>query len=76
MLTDYQTIYLKQRQIGIDLILSKIPINNNCYLAGIKHLNRLEQILIKQKIESLNVDEAIVTDTNGILIGVLCRKYF
>ncbi len=76
LLTDYPAIYLKQRQIGIDLILSKIPVNNNCYLAGIKHLNRLEQILIKQQIESLNVDEAIVTDTNGILIGCCAGNVF
>ncbi|VAY02455.1 Aminodeoxychorismate lyase [Arsenophonus endosymbiont of Aleurodicus dispersus] len=75
-LTDYPDIYLNQRQTGIDLIFSKIPINNNCYLAGIKHLNRLEQILIKQQIESCNVDEAIVTDTNGILIGCCAANIF
>ncbi|MGP1947199.1 MAG: aminodeoxychorismate lyase [Arsenophonus sp. NC-PG7-MAG3] len=76
LLTDYPVIYLKQQQTGIDLTISKIPVNNNCYLAGIKHLNRLEQVLIKQQIKSLNVDEAIVTDTNGILIGCCAGNIF
>lgn len=75
-LTDYPVIYLNQQQTGINLALSKIPVNINCYLAGIKHLNRLEQILIKQQIELLNVDEAIVTDTNGILIGCCAANIF
>lgn len=75
-LTDYPAIYLNQQQTGINLALSKIPVNSNCYLAGIKHLNRLEQILIKQQIELLNVDEAIVTDTNGILIGCCAANIF
>ncbi|MGP1928093.1 MAG: aminotransferase class IV [Arsenophonus sp. NC-QC1-MAG3] len=69
-------MYLKQQKTGIDLTISKIPVNNNCYLAGIKHLNRLEQVLIKQQIKSLNVDEAIVTDTNGILIGCCAGNIF
>lgn len=76
LLTDYPAIYLNQQQTGINLALSKIPVNSNCYLAGIKHLNRLEQILIKQQIELLNVDEAIVTDTNGILIGCCAANIF
>ncbi|CAA2930624.1 Aminodeoxychorismate lyase [Arsenophonus endosymbiont of Bemisia tabaci Q2] len=75
-LSDYPPIYLNQQQRGINLALSKIPVNSNCYLAGIKHLNLLEKILIKQQIELLNVDEAIVTDTNGILIGCCAANIF
>lgn len=69
-------MYLNKRQTGVNLILSKIPVNNNRYLAGIKHLNRLEQILIKQQIELLNADEAIVTSTRGILIGCCTANIF
>lgn len=76
LLYDYPSIYLNKRKTGINLILSTVPVNNNRYLAGIKHLNRLEQILIKQQIELLNVDEAIVTDTNGILIGCCAANIF
>ncbi|MFP3014434.1 MAG: aminodeoxychorismate lyase [Arsenophonus sp.] len=76
LLTDYPSIYLNKRQTGINLILSTIPINNNRYLAGIKHLNRLEQILIKQQIDLLNVDEAVVKDANDILIGCCAANIF
>lgn len=76
LLTDYPAIYLNQQQTGIDLTLSTIPMNSNRYLAGIKHLNRLEQILIKQQIESLGVDEAIVMDTHGRLIGCCAANIF
>ncbi|AMA64669.1 Aminodeoxychorismate lyase [Candidatus Arsenophonus lipoptenae] len=76
LLTDYPDIYLDKQQTGIDIALSTIPVNNNRYLAGIKHLNRLEQILIKRQIESLNVDEAIVIDNDGILIGCCAANIF
>ncbi|WMY97056.1 MAG: aminodeoxychorismate lyase [Arsenophonus sp.] len=76
LLTDYPMFYLKKRNEGIDVILSNIPINQNPYLAGIKHLNRLEQILIKKQIQLLNVDEAIVSDINGILISCCASNIF
>ncbi|WMY96445.1 MAG: aminodeoxychorismate lyase [Arsenophonus sp.] len=76
LLTDYPMFYLEKRKAGIDVILSNIPINQNPYLAGIKHLNRLEQILIKKQIQLLNVDEAIVSDIKGILISCCASNIF
>ncbi|MDT9587179.1 MAG: aminodeoxychorismate lyase [Candidatus Arsenophonus melophagi] len=75
-LANYPVAYLKKQKTGIDLMLSTIPVNSNCYLAGIKHLNRLEQILIQQLIESCDVDEAVVADTNGILTGCCAANIF
>lgn len=34
-------------------------------LAGLKHLNRLEQVLLRREIDQLGVDEALVMDTEG-----------
>ncbi|WMY94710.1 MAG: aminodeoxychorismate lyase [Arsenophonus sp.] len=76
LLTDYPVFYLEKRKIGIDVILSSIPINNNPFLAGIKHLNRLEQILIKKQIQLLDVDDAIVSDINGICISCCASNIF
>ncbi len=67
-LSPYPDNYLKQRQKGFSLVLSPIPMGINPYLAGIKHLNRLEQVLIKSFIEKSNADEALVLDTDGLLV--------
>lgn len=34
-------------------------------LAGLKHLNRLEQVLLRREMDELGVDEALVMDTEG-----------
>ncbi|WP_350304785.1 aminodeoxychorismate lyase [Photorhabdus viridis] len=75
-LTPYPEKYLKQRQEGLSLVLSPIPMGINPYLAGIKHLNRLEQILIKSFIEKSNADEALVLDTDGLLIECCTANIF
>lgn len=76
MLSDYPNFYLEKQKIGVNLILSNIPINNNPFLSKIKHLNRLEQILIKREIDYSCVDEAIVFDKNGIIIGCCASNIF
>ncbi|MEQ4690617.1 aminodeoxychorismate lyase [Providencia manganoxydans] len=68
----YQTI----QQTGANLILSKVPISKNPYLAGIKHLNRLEQVLIRQEIDAAQADEALVVDIDGVLIECCSANIF
>ncbi|EKT63972.1 aminodeoxychorismate lyase [Providencia burhodogranariea] len=68
--------YQALQQLGVKLILSRIPISKNPYLAGMKHLNRLEQILIRQEIDEADFDEALVVDTDGILIECCSANIF
>ena len=68
--------YQQLQQAGAQLILSQIPLSRNPLLAGMKHLNRLEQILIRQEIDEAQVDEAIVLDTNGIMVECCSANFF
>lgn len=47
------------------LALSPVRLGRNPHLAGIKHLNRLEQVLIRSHLEQTNVDEALVLTAKG-----------
>ncbi|WP_338885135.1 aminodeoxychorismate lyase [Xenorhabdus sp. TH1] len=67
-LGSYPERYITQRQKGVSLTLSPISMGINPYLAGIKHLNRLEQVLIKRFIEQSGADEALVLDSDGLLV--------
>ncbi|MDC9597863.1 aminodeoxychorismate lyase [Xenorhabdus anantnagensis] len=75
-LSSYPERYIAQRQKGASLVLSPIPMGINPYLAGIKHLNRLEQVLIKQFIEQSKADEALVLDSDGLLIECCTANIF
>ncbi|CDG20976.1 Aminodeoxychorismate lyase [Xenorhabdus poinarii G6] len=75
-LSPYPEHYITQRQAGISLVLSPISVGINPYLAGIKHLNRLEQVLIKQFIEQSKADEALVLDSDGRLVECCTANIF
>ncbi|MBB1199690.1 aminodeoxychorismate lyase [Enterobacteriaceae bacterium 89] len=53
------------QQQGISLALSPMRLGRNPALAGIKHLNRLEQVLIRTHLEQTTADEALVLDSEG-----------
>lgn len=61
---------------GARLIVSDIPLARSPLLAGMKHLNRLEQVLIKQGIDECAADEAIVLDTDGIIVECCSANVF
>jgi 4-amino-4-deoxychorismate lyase len=42
-----------------------VRLGRNPMLAGIKHLNRLEQVLIRSHLEQTDADEALVLDSEG-----------
>jgi 4-amino-4-deoxychorismate lyase len=48
----------------------------NPALAGIKHLNRLEQVLAGQEIQRRNAEEGLVLDREGRLIEALSMNIF
>ncbi|HDS9457832.1 TPA: aminodeoxychorismate lyase [Enterobacter asburiae] len=59
--------YSRWRDEGVTLTLSPIRLGRNPMLAGIKHLNRLEQVLIRTHLEQTNADEALVLDSEGFI---------
>lgn len=63
--TAYPAHYDRLRNEGMTLALSPVRLGRNPHLAGIKHLNRLEQVLIRSHLEQTNADEALVLDSEG-----------
>lgn len=53
------------QQQGITLAQSPVRLGRNPSLAGLKHLNRLEQVLIRAHLEQTQADEALVLDSEG-----------
>lgn len=61
----YPAHYDDWRERGITLALSPVRLGRNPLLAGLKHLNRLEQVLIRSHLEQTDADEALVLDSEG-----------
>ncbi|HGF0771022.1 TPA: aminodeoxychorismate lyase [Kluyvera georgiana] len=68
--------YAEWKGRGVTLALSPVPLGRNPYLAGIKHLNRLEQVLIRSHLEQTNADEALVLDSDGWLTECCAANLF
>lgn len=61
----YPAHYHRWRKEGISVSLSPVQLGCNPLLAGLKHLNRLEQVLIRSHLEQTDADEALVLDSEG-----------
>lgn len=68
--------YARWQQEGVTLALSEIRLGRNPALAGIKHLNRLEQVLIRAGLEQTTADEALVLDSDGWVIECCAANIF
>ncbi|TDO99981.1 aminodeoxychorismate lyase [Marinomonas balearica] len=58
--------YDKLRKQGMQLVVSPICTSINPSVAGLKHLNKLENVLAKHVLEE-TVDEALMLDPNGYI---------
>ncbi|MFJ2973399.1 aminodeoxychorismate lyase [Kluyvera sp. NPDC087067] len=70
------THYHRLKEEGAILALSPVPLGRNAYLAGIKHLNRLEQVMIRSHLEQTDADEALVLDSDGWLTECCAANLF
>ncbi|WP_157981904.1 aminodeoxychorismate lyase [Aliidiomarina sedimenti] len=69
--------YAEWRRQGIALQLSQQTLAIQPMLAGLKTLNRLEQVLLKQELaETDNADELIVCDSNGFVCESTASNLF
>ncbi|MEW6999600.1 aminodeoxychorismate lyase [Colwelliaceae bacterium BS250] len=66
--SDYPSHYQQWQKQGVRLGQSSIKLGLNPALAGLKHLNRLEQVLVRNELDTLAVDEVIVSDLNDNII--------
>lgn len=76
ILSDYPAHYQRLQQSGVTLALSTVRLGKNPLLAGIKHLNRLEQVLIRTELDQTGADEALVLDTDGSLVECCAANLF
>jgi 4-amino-4-deoxychorismate lyase len=75
-LGQYPAHYQQLHQQGISLGVSTVALGLNPLLAGIKHLNRLEQVLVRQQIDSSDFDDAVVLDCQGYIVETAMANIF
>ncbi len=68
---DYQI----HQEKGVSLSISPVPVSSNRFLAGIKHLNRLENIMAKRFLASPDF-EAIMLNVNNELVECIQSNLF
>lgn len=61
-------------EIRIAMLNSRL--GENASLAGLKHLNRLEQVLGRVELSDLDADEGLMLSTGGVVIGGTSRNLF
>ncbi|MEN1727997.1 MAG: aminodeoxychorismate lyase [Pseudomonadota bacterium] len=57
----------RQQEEGLTAIVSSLRLSHQPALSGLKHCNRLEQILAAQECQQLDAEEALLLDHNGQL---------
>ena len=76
MVFDYPQQYDALAKTGITLGVSKQKIGINPMLAGIKHLNRLEQVLIRHELDERHEDDLIVRNASEQVVEASCANLF
>lgn len=73
---DWPEIYQQWQELGIDVVHCSQTLSSNKQLAGLKTLNRLEQVLIKHELEEKQALEGIVCDQQGVVIEACSANIF
>ena len=68
--------YADWQQLGINLAHCPLTLAKQPLLAGLKHLNRLEQVLIKQAMAVYDEEDALVCDTDGVIVESSAANVF
>ena len=67
----------KQQVHGISVLLCKTQLARQPQLAGLKHLNRLEQVLARNEWDDPDITEGIVCDThNNVIEGCMSNLFW
>jgi len=76
IITDFPKHYVEQAIHGISLGDSEQHISISPMLAGVKHLNRLEQVLLRKELDGRFEDDLIVSNCLGEVIEVTSSNLF
>lgn len=68
--------YHQWQQTGINLGISELKLGINPMLNGMKHLNRLEQVFIRQELDQRAEDDILVSNINGHIIETSSSNIF
>lgn len=76
MVHEHPCHYDEMARTGIKLGVSKQHMGLNPMLAGLKHLNRLEQVLLREELSTRSEDDLIVTNINHEVIEATSANLF
>ncbi|MAZ65942.1 MAG: aminodeoxychorismate lyase [Kangiellaceae bacterium] len=64
-------------QNGLSVGVAGFRLAKQPALAGLKHLNRLEQVFLAREVEQRNLDELVVLDSDGVVVeGIKSNVFF
>ena len=72
----YPSHYDSLANQGVSVICAQTRLAIQPLLAGVKHMNRLEQVLVKHEVDEAGVDDAIVCDTQDNIIEASAGNVF
>ena len=76
VLTVYANTPLNMPREGVDLRVAQLTATTNPALAGIKHLNRLENVLAAQETRQPNCFDSLLLDAAGLVVGgTMCNVF-
>lgn len=73
---DWPQHYDSLLEQGVSVGVSSIWLANQPRLAGLKHLNRLEQVMIKQELATTQFDDALVLNSHGYITEASAANVF
>jgi len=75
-ISEFPVKYNQWQSQGITVAKANIGLGINPLLAGLKHLNRLEQVLIKAELDKTTFDDLLVFDIDDHAVETSCANVF
>lgn len=75
-LSEIPAHYQQWRDDGIELAWANLALAQQPALAGLKTLNRLEQVLLKQELLQRDADDLLVCDSRGLVCETIIANIF
>ena len=76
-LSDWPDYPVENDQTGVTVRLCETHLGSNPALAGVKHLNRLEQVLARSEWSDPDIAEGLMLDARGLMIeGTMSNVFF
>ncbi|SET48994.1 aminodeoxychorismate lyase [Thalassotalea agarivorans] len=75
-ISEFPKQYINSDNLALSVGIATAQLGINPTLAGIKHLNRLEQVLVKKEAQSSAFDDLLVTNISGHIIETTMANVF